>query len=549
MVVSSKCGAHITSSKRPPLLSSGGENGVVGNRRAKSREVISRYQTPIASRTAAAMSPTQASPASAAIKRSQSTERRRLGTPRPSNLGNSSEISTAAKMLVGSTRSLSVSFQGGSFSLPMSKEKPATERRKATPARDATENSKLVDQRRWPGRSRDVNSLTRSLDCTGDRQKLGGSGTGAVVRALQQSMISERSRLKGNSTNTEIDKSVYHAVDANSDSGAVQERGNVSRVRGGPRGIMVPARFLQESTHQLRQVPEPVSPMSKNNGLKTVAPPKFNALSCRGLPSPVRGAARSPSPSKIAINSASSPSGTIPSPSRIRNGVASKVSNELWDTPSILSFSADLRRGRVGENRVFDAHLLRLLYNRHLQWRFINARADSAMLVQKVTAEESLYNAWVSTLKLRHSVKAKRAELQLLQKNLKLYSILKGQIPYLDDWDLIDQDHLGSLSEAIEALEASTLRLPVVGGARVDIQNLKDAICSAVDVMQGMGSSIFSLLTKVDKVNSLVYELANSTAKEHALLEHCKDLLSTLTVMQVKNCSLGTHILQLRRTP
>ncbi|KAK2990899.1 hypothetical protein RJ640_011668 [Escallonia rubra] len=37
---------------------------------------------------------------------------------------------------------------------------------------------------------------------------------------------------------------------------------------------------------------------------------------------------------------------------------------------------------------------------------------------------------------------------------------------YLDDWDLIDWDHSSSLSVAIRALKASTLSLPIVGGAR-----------------------------------------------------------------------------------
>ncbi|KAK2986982.1 hypothetical protein RJ640_024880 [Escallonia rubra] len=38
---------------------------------------------------------------------------------------------------------------------------------------------------------------------------------------------------------------------------------------------------------------------------------------------------------------------------------------------------------------------------------------------------------------------------------------------YLDDWDLIDWDHSSSLSVAIGALKASTLSLPIVGGARL----------------------------------------------------------------------------------
>ncbi|RVX00058.1 Protein snowy cotyledon 3 [Vitis vinifera] len=87
--------------------------------------------------------------------------------------------------------------------------------------------------------------------------------------------------------------------------------------------------------------------------------------------------------------------------------------------------------------------------------------------------------------------------LQLMRQKLKLTTILKGQIMYLDEWGPMDRDHSNSLSGAIEALKASTLRLPVVSGARADIQNLKDAICSAVDVMQAMASSICSLLSKV----------------------------------------------------
>ncbi|KAF5207036.1 hypothetical protein FRX31_003378 [Thalictrum thalictroides] len=45
----------------------------------------------------------------------------------------------------------------------------------------------------------------------------------------------------------------------------------------------------------------------------------------------------------------------------------------------------------------------------------------------------------------------------------------------------MDRDYSSSLSGAVEALEASTLRLP--GGARADIQNVMDAIGSAVFVM------------------------------------------------------------------
>ncbi|KAA8528476.1 hypothetical protein F0562_035831 [Nyssa sinensis] len=615
--------------KRPPLLPSEADNGVVGLRRPKSREVTSRYMSSTSSNSSTSTSVTSVSyssssnssssrrypsplvsrtvamtpmPASTVIKRSQSVERRRPVTPRPTTPGNASEMSAAARLLVTSTKSLAVSFQGQSFSLPISKTKPAPstnnlsnvrkgtpERRKAvTPVRDQTENSKPIDQHRWPGRSRQVNYLTRSFDCTVEKKNLDGSGS--VVRALQQSMIDESSkasfdvRLKVESSNAGLEKVVRLIVDSNSAVGSavtsgpvasdsesvssgstsgVQECATLTPARGGPRDLRVPARFWQETNNRLRRMPEPGSPVSKKNGMTTVVPPKLIAAkkllndspissprgvsTGRGLSSPLRGAARPASPSKIVTSLTPSPSRGMPSPSRLRNGAASTLSNNLSKTPSILSFAADIRRGKLGENRIVDAHLLRLLYNRHLQWRFVNARTDASLLVQRVTAEKSLYNAWVTTLKLRRSIISKRMELQLLKQNLKLYSILMGQMIYLDNWDIVEGDHSSSLSGAIKALKACTLRLPLVGGTMADIQNVKDAICSAVDVMQAMTSSICFLLSKVEQVNLLVAELANVTAKERALLDQCKDILSTLTAMQVKDCSMRTHILQLKR--
>ena len=38
---------------------------------------------------------------------------------------------------------------------------------------------------------------------------------------------------------------------------------------------------------------------------------------------------------------------------------------------------------------------------------------------------------------------------------------------YLEEWSLLDKDHSNSMQVAIEALKASTLRLPVVGGVTV----------------------------------------------------------------------------------
>ncbi|KAH6823647.1 QWRF motif protein [Perilla frutescens var. hirtella] len=500
--------------------------------------------------------------------------------------GNAAEVSAATKLLVTSTRSLSVSFQGEAFSLPISKTKAAPpspnlssvrkgtpeRRRGSTPLRgkvdgggDQVENSKPADHNRWPARNRMVNSLSRSLDCRGgERSKVVGSTN--AVRTLQQLMNDERrpsldgrmsldlgnsDLLKavprvsdGNSVNNELcmpsDLTASDSDSVSSDStSGVQEFGGASNGRNGPRGIVVSARFWQETNSRLRRLQDPGSPLSMSPGSKLIVPPNLKRSSSDGplmssprtMLSPARGGIRPASPSKLMTPVGSSPSRGH-SPSRIKNAV-STINNNFIETPSVLSFAVDVRRGKVGENRIFDAHLLRLLYNRNLQWRFVNARTEAVMLVQRHSAEKNLWNAWIAISDLRDTVTKKRHRLQLLRQKLKLASILKGQMTLLEDWASVEKDHSVSLVGAIEALKASTLRLPVVGGAIANVVSLKDAIGSAVDVMHGMASSICSLLPVVEEVNTLVSEVAQVSAKERALLEQCTDFISLLAAMQM----------------
>ncbi|KAK3035734.1 hypothetical protein RJ639_033436 [Escallonia herrerae] len=616
--------------RRPPLLPAEKDNGPKS--RPKSRQVSSRYLSPSPSTSTSNSNSNSTSSSSSSRrcpsplvsrnstpisnapnslpKRSVSVDRRRPVGSKTLNPdlglkpGSAGEVSAATRLLVTSTRSLSVSFQGEAFSLPISKTKVAPpppspnlsnarkgtpeRRRNGTPSRgggDQVENSKPIDQHRWPGRTRQANTLCRSLDCTGDRNKLIGSGN--VIRALQQSMNAEsrRASLDGRLSldlgNAERLKATQHAPDGNSvnessvpsdltasdtdsvssgsSTSGVQECGGAAHTRNVPRGIVVSARFWQETNSRLRRLQDPGSTLSTSPGSKMIVPPKFGQpkkfasdgplSSPQTMSSPVRGGVRPASPSKLMTSMASLPSRGMPSPSRVRNSVTGTIASNFSETPSVLSFAVDVRRGKVGENRIVDAHLLRLLYNRHLQWRFVNARSEAALLVQKRSAEKNLWNAWITISDLRDSVTKKRHRLQLLKQKLKLASILKGQMTCLEGWASFDQDHSISLLGAIEALKASTLRLPVGGGAIADIQSMKEAISSALDVMQSMASSIYLHLSKVEEVNSLVAELAKVASKERGSLEHCKEILSLLAAMQVKDCSLRTHTLQLNRIP
>ncbi|GLU09061.1 hypothetical protein SLE2022_259390 [Rubroshorea leprosula] len=612
------------SSTRLPLK----DNGVVA-RKPRGRQVSSRYLSPspsTSSSSATAPAKTTRFPSplisrstnstysstptpkmlSSLPKRSQSVDRRRSGAPVPLGNGNASELSAATKMLITSTRSLSVSFQGEAFSLPISKTKAQTapalsrkstpERRRATPVRDHGENSKPMDQQRWPARSRQgnlsSNPLSRSLDYNSERKKSGGFGSGVMgLKSLQQSMMLDDSSRRlsfdggsrlsldlgsvkllketkqnpdassvneASSFSCDLTASDTDSVSSGSTNSGAQECGGSGILRGlsMPRGIVVSARFWQETNSRLRRLQDPGLPFCTSPGSSIGASSKLNQSkrfsndgvmsSPRTMASPVRGATRPASPSKLWTSSASSPLRGL-SPARVRNAIGGQMNGNSTNTPSILSFSVDIRRGKVGEDQIVDAHTLRLLYNRYLQWRLVNARADATFMVQKLDAEKNLWNAWVTISELRHSVTLKRIKLLLLRQKLKLTSILKGQMCCLEEWALLDRDHSSSLLGATEALKASTLRLPIVGNAMVDIQDLNDAVGSAVDVMQAMASSICLLSSKVEEMNSLVAELVNVTAKEKIMLERCRDFLSTIAAMQVKDCSLRTHIIQLNR--
>jgi len=72
---------------------------------------------------------------------------------------------------------------------------------------------------------------------------------------------------------------------------------------------------------------------------------------------------------------------------------------------------------------------------------------------------------------------------------------------------------------------------------------------SALDVMQSMGSSIWSLHSQMEEMNKLVSDLAVIAKTENFLLDKCENLLASTAVMEVtnqkyKSKNLMTNIVQ-----
>ncbi|KAG7532968.1 QWRF family [Arabidopsis thaliana x Arabidopsis arenosa] len=521
------------------------------NRRPKTRDVASRYLDGASSLFHQSSSPKRCqsptvtrpvTPSSVAINRPKST-------PRRESLDRG-EVSKAQRMLLTSGRSLFASFQADSnenrsklISSPITPVRGTKTTSSATTPRSGggkQEKLKLSDQ--WP-RSLQPNCLSRSVDFTDTRKKLTGSGNG-VARALQNSMVNDRpvSRITRDSLSVDLETESVSSGSSNGRGKMLLVCGNVVKTR------VSQSRSqdrLETSSYGLRKISVDSSVLSpkgsqlfpKSEQIRPASPGKFGMNAALSSP---RGTsiARGISPSRgVVPQRGISPSGRM-SPLRVRSSMSK-------NTPLISNFAVDGKE-KIRDNGVADAHLLRLLHNRLLQWQFANARANAVISAQKMRAEKKLCNAWISISKLYDSVRAKRIELQHLKQNLKLISILNRQMGHLEEWLVMDRDYMGSLVGAAEALKGSTLCLPVDCGAMVNVQSVKDAICSAVDVMQAMASSICLLLPKVGKISSLAAELGRVNVKEEGMLDVCRDLLNTISALQVTECSLRTQVKQLQ---
>ncbi|KAJ8560798.1 hypothetical protein K7X08_022658 [Anisodus acutangulus] len=580
--------------KRAPLIQPEKNNGK-NTRRPRTREVSSRYRSPTPStssnpRRCSSPNITRIETTTSTLllsKRAISAERKRPTTPSsPTSPSPTTPVhdtsveellsrrlagNRLAESLWPSTmRSLSVSFQSDTFSLPVSKrEKPAPHAlcdrtlrpssnvvkkqgetppgsRKATPERrrsplkgknsvDQAENSRpvvslnarLVDQHRWPSRvSRKVvpsGTMNRSIDLSDKNSKI-APNTRSVTPSLR------RLSLDGYSKPLQKSSSDLLSLVSSDD------------------GVKVHGRSVDDNTLSMQKSTSSTSLDRTALGNPVARSHTVSAPGSR-LPSPNKAsilsssASRGVSPSRT--KSVPSTPSKGPSPSRIRPSSPSRQQPKT--ATSVLSFIADIKKGKKAGNHIEDVHQLRLLYNRQLQWRYANARSDAALHAQKVKAEKTLYNVWRNTSDLWASVIKKRIALQQLKLKLKLFAVLNEQHSYLDEWVSIEGDHTSSLSHAIQDLQACTLRLPITGRAKGDIEGVKEAVCSAVDVMQAMGSSMRFILSRVEGMNCLVSELADVAAQERAMLDECDSLLASTAAMQVEEYSIRSHLIQLKQ--
>ncbi|KAJ1701627.1 hypothetical protein LUZ63_001406 [Rhynchospora breviuscula] len=415
------------------------------------------------------------------------------------------------------TRSLSVSFQGQSFVYQATKCKDSTPplARKPSPKRHQSIQTPNVapysapprpaTHLPWPSAKTHLSNpipLTKSLDCSLTKR---GPALASAIKSLRRSMMFSDEVVRRNSFDL---SDFFLSSDTDSTSSGSLEASIAPRMHvPPPRGGSIP----EIGNTRVKRIVEPSNPVRK----PTLTGSSLNGSSRLTCSSPVR---------------------RVASPSRVRNGLSNA---------KVVSTSGEGRRRKKTESRMEEEHLLRVLYSRHLQWSCLNGQADAIHAVQKTTAERCLYDAWIAISEKLDSVMLKRLKVHLLKYNLKLMTIFKGQMKYLEELSVVDIDYFSSLSGLIDALKATTLCLPVTGGAKADTLKVKNAMGGAIDAMQSVSRSTCMLLSKVEEIKFLVSELADVVVQERDLMQQCRELLSLLAALQVKYCSMEGQRLQL----
>ncbi|KAK8586587.1 hypothetical protein V6N13_010175 [Hibiscus sabdariffa] len=204
------------------------------------------------------------------------------------------------------------------------------------------------------------------------------------------------------------------------------------------------------------------------------------------------------------------------------------------------------RQKKVSPIEEEEYHQFRLVYNRMLQWRFANARAEVAMAAVDIDAQDKLFGVWLRILKKRNHSLEKRILLEKLRHEIKLHEIVGPQLRLLHEWVKLEGKNLEAVSRVIRKLSAVLVRVPLVQEAKVDVNSLSEIMSTAIQVMDGIEANILNIFSQpVEKMLYLVTELISMVEQEKQCLEEMENAI-TLVPPQVlvSEQSLRVHLIQ-----
>ncbi|KAK7271563.1 hypothetical protein RJT34_27570 [Clitoria ternatea] len=173
-------------------------------------------------------------------------------------------------------------------------------------------------------------------------------------------------------------------------------------------------------------------------------------------------------------------------------------------------------------------HRFKILHNRLLQWRFINARAMVAMANVQNVAEIQLFGVWVRMVIIRKIIIEKRNEWRKVKHVMKVYLVLEGQLPFLIEWAKLERRNEESIGRLTRKLSALSNILPLTQGLKGDTDSVSEALITANKVLESIESLLTKYQTQVERVLYQVTELTTALKQEE---EHLQKLLGIVPVI------------------
>ncbi|XP_071728645.1 QWRF motif-containing protein 7-like [Rutidosis leptorrhynchoides] len=232
-----------------------------------------------------------------------------------------------------------------------------------------------------------------------------------------------------------------------------------------------------------------------------------------------------------------------PSPGGKMNG---ERSNRGGGISGVLKY---FRQKKAVSTEEADRLYYTLMSNRLLQWRFANARAETAMSTVKNLAEKKTFNAWLKILAIKNSNMAKQMEVQKLKNDIKLYHLMNSQLFLLEKWSKLEAKNFESVGRVVRKLSVASLNVPLVHDSKGDALAVRDVMDNAETLLENIELTITNLDHQAEKSCYLLTELSIIVKQEKDCLE---ELVSWITIvsslkfqmMQEKERSLRAHLIQ-----
>ncbi|KAK9103005.1 hypothetical protein Sjap_020259 [Stephania japonica] len=216
----------------------------------------------------------------------------------------------------------------------------------------------------------------------------------------------------------------------------------------------------------------------------------------------------------------------------------------------------------------------RIWHTRLVQWRYVNARAEVAMLAQSSVAETPLMvgrneayasialvivscnkalclrcywvielscytinkkmcNVMLWILHLQNSVIDKRIQIQKIKQEIKLRHIVYGEIHLLDEWAKIEKRNTEAVGKLYRTLLPLATKLPLAHCAKGDTFSVYQALSILKDAMESIEATIDLFYDQVARTASLLKELVETLAQEKLGLEELAKTRAWIAALQM----------------